>query len=296
MQSESGFGRQELGLYVITVLAWSLSWYALSVNMAVGIAAPVSLAWRFALATAIMFVWVRAIGGKLRFPLGRHRHFALLGILLFSTNFLLFYLASQYVVSGLLSVVFSLASIVNLAIAALGGQFVGRRRWLGAALGATGIAFLYAQELANEGAALIGLGLCVVGTLSFCFGNLVSQSLQRQTVPILSASAWGMFYGTLWCAFLALVSGSDITFDFSVEYIGSLLFLVVVSTILAFWAYLNLIGRIGAGRAAYATVMFPIGALLTSTVVEDWQWTPLAVLGLALALTGNVFVLRGARR
>jgi len=203
MQSEARFGRHELGLYAATVAAWSLSWYALSINMATGIPAPVSTTWRFGMASAIMFV---------------------------------------------------LASIVNLGIAAVRGDRAGPRRWFGATLGVCGVAMLYGRELLGDASALVGLAFCVSGTLSFCLGNLVSQSLQGQSVPVLSASAWGMLYGMVWSAVLVVAFGYEFQFDWSFSYVGSMIFLVLVSTILAFWAYLNLIGRIGAGRAAYATV------------------------------------------
>ena len=295
-QAEAHFGRREFGLYAATVAAWSLSWYALSINMQTGIPAPVSTTWRFALASAIMFAWVHFSGASLRYSARDHLAFVMLGVLLFSTNFILFYLGSTYVVSGLLAVMFSLASIVNLGIAAVRGDRAGPRRWFGATLGVCGIALLYAGELGNNNQALLGLGLCVAGTMSFCLGNLVSQSLQGRAVPVLAASAWGMLYGTAWSAILSLLFGYSFVFQPSAAYVGSMVFLVFISTILAFWAYLNLIGRIGAGRAAYATVMFPIGALLLSTFVEDWVWTPIRLLGLVLALAGNVFVLRGAAR
>ena len=123
----------------------------------------------------------------------------------------------------------------------------------------------------------------------------MSQVLQRREVPMLSASAWGMAYGTVWSVVVATALGHPIAFDLSARYVGSLLFLIVVSTILAFWAYLSLLGRIGAGRAAYATVMFPVFALLLSTWLEGYAWTPLAALGVAFALAGNLFVLRGGR-
>jgi drug/metabolite transporter (DMT)-like permease len=65
---------------------------------------------------------------------------------------------------------------------------------------------------------------------------------------------------------------------------------------MAFGAYLTLLGRIGADRAAYATVLFPLVALAISTVVEDYAWTPIALAGVALVLTGNLLVLLAARR
>lgn len=263
--------------------------------MSTGIPAPVSTTWRFALAAAAMFVWARASGENLIHPLRRQRQFAALGVLLFSTNFILFYVASQYVVSGLLAVVFSLASIVNLTIMTLRGERPNLSSWIGAMCGAAGIALLYSSEFDAGPQALTGLALCIGGTLCFCLGNQISQSLQQDQVPVLSTSAWGMTWGAVWSAILTRLFGYSFAFDTSFTYVASLVFLIFVSTLLAFWAYLNLIGRIGAARASYATVMFPIGALLLSTLVESWQWTGLAFIGLALALVGNILVLRGCR-
>ena len=293
--TEARFGRTELLLYTVTVFAWSASWYALKLNAAAGVAPPVSTAWRFLAAGAIMFAWVGVAGGRLRFDAASHLRFAGLGAFLFSTNFILFYQASLTLVSGLLAVVFSLSSVVNLGLGVLRGDLAGPRRWFGAALGATGIALLYWPELAAGAPGALALGLCVAGTLSFCVGNQISQSLQRARVPVLSASAWGMAYGAAWSAVVATALGHRFAFETSTEYVGSLAFLVLVSTILAFWAYLNLVGRIGAARASYATVMFPVLALLLSTRLEGWTWTPPALAGVAAALAGNLFVLRGGR-
>lgn len=61
-----------------------------------------------------MFALVVIRRGRLRFGWYAHGIFAMLGVLLFSTSFIAFYHASTLLASGLLAVVFSLASIVNL--------------------------------------------------------------------------------------------------------------------------------------------------------------------------------------
>ena len=279
-------------LFALVVFAWSGSWYALSVNANSFVVPEVSIVWRFLSAALVMFVWAAGAGMKLRFSLREHGAFAAMGVLIFSSNFILYYYASFHVVSGLLAVMFSLASVVNLVLNALGGDFAGPRRWLGASLGAVGIALLYWPSLADGGGAAIGFAYCLLGTFSFCTGNVVSGRLQAAQVPLIPASAWGMLYGAAWAATLSVQTGSPFAFDWSVPYLVSLGWLSIVSTVLAFWAYLTLLGRIGAGRAAYATVMFPIFALLISTVAEGYEWTPLALAGVALALLGNLFVLR----
>lgn len=289
----------DYGLYALTVVAWSASWFAISLQVGT-VSNEVNLVWRFAIATALMFAWVAFSRRQWRFPLGDHMRFAALGVLIFSSNFLLFYYGALYLVSGLLSVVFSLASVVNMLL----GAIVMRERpsvrvLTGGLIGFGGIALMFWPEMAAHGLSggtLTGLLFCVVGTLSFCLGNLVSASAQRRGLPLVSMNAWGMLYGTLWAAALALLLGRPFIIEPTVAYLGSLVFLSVVSTVMAFAAYLTLLGRIGGARAGYATVMFPVFALLISTVFEGYSWTLWAVLGLALVGIGNVLVIRAGKR
>jgi len=293
------FEALDYGLYALTVLSWSASWFAISLQ--VGVVPPeVSLVWRFSVATVLMFVWVIASGRKLAFPLSDHLRFAALGILMFSSNFLFFYYGALYLVSGLLSVVFSLASVVNILLAALvSREPPSLRVLLGGVAGFAGVALMFYPEMAAHGLSgntLIGLMLCIGGTLCFCGGNQVSASNQRRGLPIVSANAWGMLYGTIWAALLALMLGKPFIIEPTLSYLGSLVFLAVVSTVIAFAAYLTLLGRIGSARAGYATVMFPVFALLISTALEGYAWTPFAIAGLVLVALGNVLVIATGKR
>ncbi len=79
----------ELALYGTTVFAWGFSWYALKLQAV--ITPEVALFWRFLFATILMWCWASFGGHKMAFPLRVHLSFGALGLLLFSTNFLLFY-------------------------------------------------------------------------------------------------------------------------------------------------------------------------------------------------------------
>ena len=72
---------------------------------------------------------------------------------------------------------------------------------------------------------------------------------------------------------------------------GSLLYLALFGSVIAFGCYLTLVGNIGADRAAYATLLFPIVALLISTVWEGYLWTVSSAVGVALILLGNLWML-----
>ncbi len=285
-------------LFALTVFAWSASWYAISLQPGL-VANEVSLVYRFAIAFIIMFAWAALSGRQLRFALKDHAAFAVLGVLIFSTNFLLFYYGSQYLVSGLLSVLFSLASVFNVLLATLILQEpLSKKTIVAGLIGFGGIALMFWPEITKNGVdanVLTGVALCISGTLFFCFGNMMSMRLQRRAIkiPLVSMNAWGMAYGCGWAALLALLQGKEFIYDPRPEYTVSLLFLAIISTVLAFAAYLTLIGRVGAGRAGYATVIFPIFALAISTYAEGYVWTLAAIAGLGMVIVGNIIVMRG---
>ena len=284
----------DLGLYAVTVFVWGTSWIALKGQLG-EVSPEVSTLWRFLLAAPLMWLWAFARGDTLAYPAADHRRFAAAGALMFSSNFVLFLYGGQYLPSGLLAVVFSLVSILNLLLgAAFLGQPIVPRVAVGGVIGAAGIALLYSPQIAGgfERGALLGLAFCLAGTLSFCAGNLVSTAIQRRGVPLLAATAWGMTYGVVALAAIVLVRGQPLIVEWTPRYLGATLYLALFASVVAFASYLTLLRRIGAARAGYATVLFPIVALAVSTLVEGYRWTLAAILGAALALAGNVLVLR----
>lgn len=279
-------------LYACVIFGWSTSWLPLKGQ--VGFVAPeVSVLWRFIIAAALCFLIARLQGLKLAFPARLHLRFAALGLMLFSTNFTLFYYASPHLASGLLAVVFSTASLLNiLMLACLSQSAPPPRQLLASVIGLGGIVLIFLPELRLSAAALPALLLCVAGTLFFCAGNLVSALLQKQNVPVMSANSWGMVYGCGVLSLYALVLGNPFIIDGGPAYLTGLVWLAVFSSVVAFACYLTLVGRIGAGRAGYATVIFPVFALLISTVFEGYSWTVLSAAGIGLVLAGNLLMLR----
>ncbi|MBS7736362.1 EamA family transporter [Chelatococcus composti] len=289
-----GLAGGTLALYALLVFCWGTSWYAMKLQ--VGVVAPeVSIVWRFLLAAPVMMAWAAARGMRLRYPLADHARFALMGVLMFSSNFILAYYGAGLLTSGLVSVVFSLTSIINLILGAiLLGQPIEGRVALAALMGASGVGLMFLPDLAAaQGASgvLAGLAFSAAATLSFCLGNMVSARLQKRQIAVVPASAWGMFYGTAWAGLVAWLTGATFTVEWTARYLGSLVFLSLSATVLAFFAYLTLLGRIGAARAGYATVMFPVVALGVSTLFEGYVWSLPALVGLCLVLAGNLVVL-----
>jgi len=283
----------EHALYAMVVFGWSTSWLPLKWQL--GVVEPeVSLLWRFCIASAVMFVISRIAGQSLRFEWRTHLRIAALGLCIFSTNFAFFYNGGKGVASGLLAVVFSSASLVNVLMTAV----IGRTRpkgghLLAASIGLTGVMCLFWPELQLSNSALTSLGLCLVGTLFFCTGNMISADCQKRGIPVFASTSWGMLYGAGYLTLFSVVNGYAFIIEPTAKYILGLMWLAIVSSVMTFAAYLSLIGRIGASRTGYATVVFPVFALLISTVFESYIWSPMAFLGLVLVICGNIVMLRG---
>jgi drug/metabolite transporter (DMT)-like permease len=289
------FAPADIGLYAGTVLIWSTTWLAIKFQL--GTVDPqVSIVWRFLIAGVLMFLVARVAGAPLAFPLRMHLRFAALGLFLYSTNFILFYNAGHFVVSGLLAVFFSLASLTNIGLAVLVlGEPLRGRVLLGAVFGLAGVMLMLWHEIdwnALGAGPLTGLALGLLGCLSFSIGNMISARVQRQGIHVLSANAWGLSYGVLVNVAVALFAGSAFVIEPTAGYVLSLLWLAIPGSVLAFWMYLTLLGRIGPDRAAYTAVLAPVIALLVSTFFEDYRWSALTFIGLALVAAGNVLVLR----
>ncbi|PYB81875.1 EamA family transporter [Pseudomonas sp. LB-090624] len=287
-----------LSLYLLTVLIWGTTWIALKLQLGV-VAIPVSIVYRFALAGLILFAFL-LLTRRLQ-PMTKRGHQICLaqGLCLFCVNFICFLSASQWIASGLIAVVFSTATLWNALNARIFfGQKIAGNVLGGGALGLLGLGLLFWPELSHHAASretLYGLGLALLGTLCFSAGNMLSSMQQKAGLRPMTTNAWGMVYGALMLGLFCVVSGVPFSMEWNARYIGSLLYLVVPGSVIAFTAYLTLVGRMGPERAAYCTVLFPLVALNVSAVAEGYQWTAPALLGLVAVMAGNVLVFRKPR-
>ncbi|MEA4632146.1 benzoate/H(+) symporter BenE family transporter [Klebsiella pneumoniae] len=227
-------------------------------------------------------------------PLGAKDHLCCLlqGCCVFCFNFWCFYTAAAWINTGLESVIFSMAVLFNAINSFLFfRQQPPGRFWAAAALGLAGIVILFWDDLLANGlnaSLLWGIGLSALGTYGFSLGNMFSIRHQRRGLETLTTNSWAMLYGTLVMGAIALLRGDNFMPEWTVSYLGALLYLALFGSVIAFGAYFTLVGRIGASKAAYSTLLFPLVALSISTVYEGYVWHSSAVIGLALILLGNL--------
>ena len=276
--------------FLLVSLIWGSTW--LVIKDQIGAVPPSwSVAYRFIVAAAAMF----ALAKFKKLPLGLGRQGQLwamvIGFAQFSFNFNFVYNAEFYITSGLVAVMFALLMVPN---AILGRVFLGQKIsgafLAGSAIAACGIAMLFWHEYksspATLGEVLLGLSLTVGGILSASAAN-VMQALPRMKVyPIISLLAWSMFWGAAINIVISLVTVGPPQFEMRAAYFGGIFYLGIIGSVVTFPLYFAMIREIGAGKAAYTSVVVPVVAMILSTLFEGYQWSLLSAAGAGLAMVG----------
>jgi drug/metabolite transporter (DMT)-like permease len=284
-------------LFAICVLTWSTTWYAITFQ--VGRMAPeVGVALRFALAGAVVLALCVARNERLRFSLADHALLALQGSFMYGVSYICVYRAEQHVFSGLVAVGYSASPLV----AGLGARVLFRaplsaRFVLGGLLGLAGVALIFWPELRKTtGGHETQLGaLFTVGSvLLSSVGSLTASRNRSHGLPFWPALGYGMLYGAAVCTLFALWQGQSFAPPAVVSWWLSLLYLALAGSVLTFACFLTLQERIGPGRTSTVGVMTPLLALIVSMAFEGFRPDALTFAGAALAVTGNVLMLRRA--
>ncbi len=282
-------------LYVICVLVWGSTWIAIKFQLG-EIDPIVSVMYRFAISSVLLFAWCVLARARIRLSLVEHAFVALQGVCLFGLNVWLTYSSEVYLTGGVVAVVFALTVLMNSFNAAL---FLRRpvvpSVLAGGVLGLCGVALLFWPEVGRLGSAagaVRGLLLALLATYCASLGNIAATRNATFGLPVISINAWGMFYGALLLLVIGVFKEVEFGFPQRPSFTIALLYLAVFGSVVAFGAYVRLLALIGPDRAGYTSMMIPLVALLISTLFEDYRWTLAAVGGVVLIVMGNLFAMR----
>lgn len=280
--------------YLTTILIWGSTWLAITFQL--GEVDPMlSVAYRFSLAAVILFIICMIARLRLKFRLIDHFYMALQGLFSFSIGYWFVYLAELHLASGLVAVITSSMIFMNIFNGwLLIGSKINRFVTLGAAIGMAGILFVFWPEISSfrySGKSMMAMVLAFCSTLIYSFGNILVVRNQKHNLPVIQTNAFSMAYGAAIMFCFALLTGKPFRFDLTAHYIGSLCYLAVFGSVIAFYCYFTLIGEIGADKAAYGPVVVPVLALFLSSLFEGYHWSGFSIIGIVLLIAGNVVVL-----
>jgi drug/metabolite transporter (DMT)-like permease len=281
-------------LYAAVVLIWGSTWSAIPFQLGV-VAVEVSVAYRFGLAAVVLYLYAFASRRQIRLPVRAYPFVFVQGVLLFCINYFLVYYGTAYLTTGVVAVLFSSILVMNAIFERLFfGRRISARFWVAAVIGITGIGMIFWSEISGVSLgdeSVYGGLLVLLSTLIASFGNMAAVVNTNKGLPVVAVNAHAMAFAAILALVIAAVLGREFDFLMQADYVASLIYLSVFGSAIAFGCYLALLRRIGASRAAYSTVLFPVVALLISTIFEGYRWTTVAFVGMLLTLAGNWLIL-----
>ena len=130
------------------------------------------------------------------------------------------------------------------------------------------------------------------GILTASIANIVQATKRAAHLPLLTLLAWSMAIGMLLNALVALIWFGPPQWDPRPGYALGILYLGLLGSVATFPLYYPLVRTVGAGKAAYSSVLVPVVAMILSTMFEGFEWTALAACGAAVAMIGMLIALR----
>ncbi|HWN18508.1 MAG TPA: EamA family transporter [Gemmatimonadales bacterium] len=247
---------------------------------------------RFVLAGAILFVWARNRGDPA--PTAQQWKAAAVvgGFLLLGGNASVAW-AEQRVPSGLAALLIGVMPIWMVGLEWLRrGSRPSTQVVAGLLLGALGVGLLVLPQGGGNGMDLLGAAVLILAAASWAWGSVISKSAPLPKSPFLATSLEMVAGGAL-CLLAGILSGE--LQEFNVTQVSSRaalawLYLVVFGSLLAFTAYIWLLGVTSIAKVGTYAYVNPIVAVLLGWAVLGELVTWRTVVAAAIILLGVALV------
>ncbi|HEX8472086.1 MAG TPA: EamA family transporter [Brevundimonas sp.] len=280
---------------VICALIWGTTWFAITFQL--GTVDPTaSIVWRFGLASVILFAVCLVMRSPIRLTRAQHLAAAGQGVFAFALSYTFVYKAEGLISSGVVAVAFASMALMNLILFRLvEKQTAARTVWIGAGLGALGVAVLSGGELfsARLGPDVgLGIALALAAAAVSTLANWFAWRGQRAGSQVIPATAWAMAYGAGLVVLFGLATGVHWSISLTPGYLGSLLYLAVLGSVVAFVIYFTVARSHGYTLASYIGALVPLIALTVSVLFEGARFGVSAFAGVALVIAGQIMLTR----
>ncbi len=282
-------------LFCLPVCVWSTTFFVITLQLNSPTTPAYAVALRFMCAAVLLFIWLIARREPIRLSRSHHKITALSGVFAYGVSYVLTYLSELVIPSGLVAIAFTLLVFLTPLFARVAhGTPIGRQTWIGGSLGILGVVLIFVPDLTSTGTEKIaawGVGAMLIAAMVSAIASVLSIQLNKEGAPVITYTAWAMFYGASATFIYAIVAGQPLMFDNRASFWLGFIYLTLAGTIVAFLCYLTLLKREGPARTMYISVLSPIGALMVSVFFERLRPPLLTWIGVAVALLGAWYTL-----
>ncbi len=279
-------------VYILLCLIWGSTWMAIKVGL---VDAPplTTAALRFLLATVILssIAFVRGY----RFPRNLKSLIQLgyPGLYIYCISYVCVYFAEQRIDSALTGTLFGCFPffVALLSWIRYRTEKLDKFAWLGMGIGFSGVVVISYESLQFSGDLFIGTLLAVAAAFAAAYGVIIHKRHYAGNNIVVSATAQ-MIFGGIFLVIGALLFEDISDFHVTVESVGSIVYLAVFGTVIAFLGYYWLLARARAVTVSLIAFVTPLVAIFIGVFFSNEQFTPLLIVGTGLILSGMFLVLR----
>jgi drug/metabolite transporter (DMT)-like permease len=270
---------------------WGMTYAAMRVAV-VEIPPYVMAGARFVLAGALLYAWARSRGERPP-TLQQWRAAAKIGAFLLLGGNASVAWAEQRVPSGLAALLIGVMPIWMVGLEWLRrGLRPSQQVIAGLLLGAAGVALLVLPQGDGAGVDPLGAAVLILAAASWAWGSVISKSAPLPASPFL-ATSMEMIAGGVLCLIVAALSGELQHFsvaEVSSEAALAWLYLVVFGSLVAFTAYIWLLGVTSIAKVGTYAYVNPVVAVLLGWAVLGEPITMRTVVGAIVILLGVALV------
>ncbi len=273
--------------FVIVSWVWGSTWLAIKIGLH-SVPPLIGAGIRFLIASVILFVIVRM--RKIQIPISTdlRRLYIILILFSYAIPFGLVYWCQQFIPTGLSSILFGAYPLWVALIShfMLGNERLDFYKITGIVLGFVGVFIIFSKDVHwTDSSGFIGMAGILCTTLMQAFALVMIKKYAQPVNPfalnLVGMSVAGVL---LFGAGLIFESFPSITWDTAA--IGSILYLAIVGSVIAFVTYHWLLKRVEAVYLSLVSFINPIVAVILGAVVLDEALASGVYAGAVLVLVG----------
>ncbi|VAX00334.1 Permease of the drug/metabolite transporter (DMT) superfamily [hydrothermal vent metagenome] len=276
--------------FLTVILVWATTPLAIKWS-AQGFGFSFGVLLRMCIALVLSFVLVKIFKISMPWYQSARRTYMVAGLAIYCMM-TLSYWGSQYIPSGLISVIFGLTPIVTGILAALWlkENSLTMEKLVGLSLGFSGLYFIFgvAGELGQSaGYGIVAILLAVV----FHSFSIVWLKSLKTSLPSLSITAGGLTYALPLYFLTWIVADGSLPTEFPITAIVSSIYLGVIGSVLGFVLFIYVVKHVEASKVALITLVTPVFALLIGSILNDEEISSTTYFGTAMITIGLIFYL-----
>ena len=276
-------------VFILLCLIWGSTW--LFIKIGLDDAPPfLSAGLRFLVASMLLYPFMRMRG--LKIP----RDWKILSIMVYTGLFAisvaygLVYWSEQHISAGLTSVLFSsfIFFVIFLSHFTIAGDRLSVPKLIGSLIGFSGVAVIFMDSLKIENRlAAWGALAVILSAVCNAISNVVIKRNSQFLNPIV-LTVVQLFCGAVSLLVLGLLLENISDFQITVKSLGSLFYLAILGSCVAFVCYYWLISQVKVTTAVQIVFVIPIVALFLDWIILDQalNWRVFAGSGLVISGIG----------